>query len=59
MIRRLVIVAATGVAGIWACTPDQPATDPKTPANSPLPDIDKHDDDPKPGPKLPKLGDAG
>lgn len=47
---------------VSACRQDEPAGDPKTPANSPLPKIDKNDDDPKPAlPKLPALptGDAG
>lgn len=51
----LVLVAA------GACRQDEPAGDPKTPANSPLPNIDKREDDPKtaPTPKLPLFGDAG
>ena len=65
MHRRLVVAIAGALAltggalSFVACHQDEPAGDPKTPANSPIPEIDKKDNDPKPGPKLPSIGDAG
>ncbi|MBX3232785.1 MAG: hypothetical protein KIT84_43690 [Labilithrix sp.] len=56
---RCFIVAAALLALGFACRQEEPAGDPKTPANSPLPNIDKKDDDPKPAPtpSLPLFGD--
>jgi hypothetical protein len=62
MRRRLALFLAFAFGGalaVGACRQDEPAGDPKTPPNSPLPEIDKKDDGPKPRPKLPSLGDAG
>ena len=63
MDRRLLLVALLGAlatAGGIACRQDEPAGDPKTPANSPIPEIDKKDDaKPPPTPKLPLTADAG
>jgi hypothetical protein len=42
-----------------ACRTGEPSSDPKTPANSPLPKVERTDDDPKEPPKPPLLGDAG
>jgi hypothetical protein len=45
---------ASGSLAIVACRGDGPVGDPKTPANSPLPSMDRKDPDP-----TPTLGDAG
>ncbi len=55
----MAVVLASLTIGVFACRQDEPAGDPKTPANSPLPNLDKKDEDPKSGPKLPSLVDAG
>lgn len=54
-----VLFFALATAVTIACRQDEPAGDPKTPANSPIPEPEKHDDDPKSGPKLPSFRDAG
>jgi len=41
-----------------ACRRGEPTGDPKTPPNSPLPEIDRKDEDPKAPPPL-RVGDAG
>jgi hypothetical protein len=53
----IVLVALTAVT--IACRQDEPAGDPKTPANSPIPEPEPREPEPKPGPKLPSLRDAG
>lgn len=59
MVSRLLIALVLGGLAVAACRQDEPASDPKTPANSPIPRLERRDDDPKPGPKLPSLRDAG
>jgi hypothetical protein len=50
---------AVAMAAI-ACRQGQPTEDPKTPPNSPLPDIDRPEEEPSPGPPALPLGpDAG
>jgi hypothetical protein len=65
MHRRILVAVLLGASAggaalaMSACRQEEPAGDPKTPPNSPLPEIDKKDNDPKTGPKLPSLRDAG
>ncbi|MFO0737801.1 MAG: hypothetical protein U0270_18060 [Labilithrix sp.] len=64
MRSRLLLVIVLGTlaataALVSACRQEEPVGDPKTPVNSPIPKIDKNEDDPKSAPKLPSLGDAG
>lgn len=42
-----------------ACRTGEPSSDPKTPANSPIPKVERTDDDPKEPPKPGLFGDAG
>ena len=55
------LLGALVVTGI-ACRQQGPTGDPKTPPNSPIPDIDRQDDDTKASPApvpVPGAGDAG
>lgn len=53
------LLGALVVTGI-ACRQEGPTEDPKTPPNSPIPDIDRKDEDPKASPApAPGVGDAG
>lgn len=53
------LLGALVVAGI-ACRQQGPADDPKTPPNSPIPEIDREDEDLSASPApLPGVGDAG
>jgi hypothetical protein len=59
------VVRAFGVAALLAiaalafhCREGAPTGDPKTPPNSPLPEIDQRERDPR-GPATPSLFDAG
>jgi hypothetical protein len=53
------VLGASAAAVTIACRQDEPAGDPKTPANSPIPEPEPREPEPKPGPKLPSLRDAG
>ena len=46
------------IASAIACRENVPSGDPKTPANSPIPNIDRKESDPK-GPPSPSIADAG
>jgi hypothetical protein len=50
------IVAALALA---ACRQTDPTIDPKTPANSPFPELDRREPDPKSGPPSLTSADAG
>ena len=58
ILAAFVLGALASAAFVTACRQDEPAGDPKTPANSPLPKIEKPEED-KGSPKLPGLHDAG
>ena len=49
------VLVAMGVA----CRQGVPSDDPKTPANSPIPEIDRKDQDPKTAPTPDVVGDGG
>jgi|GEM_PF-5968725 len=57
LLARAVLAAAV-VLGAIACREGVPTGDPKTPANSPIPDIDKKDD-PSSSPPSPLTRDGG
>ncbi len=60
--HRRILFGATllvGAALAAACRQDEPAGDPKTPADLPLPSPDKTDNDKPASPKLPSMRDAG
>lgn len=50
LVLVLVLVGVVVVAG--ACRTGEPGEDPRTPANVPVPRIDRTDPDPSPGPSL-------
>ncbi|MBX3201466.1 MAG: hypothetical protein KF894_25240 [Labilithrix sp.] len=61
MKRRIFGMAACITALVLlaiACRQGEPTGDPKTPANSPIPEIDRTEEEPK-APPTPDLGDAG
>lgn len=58
LVALVALGGAAATISVSACRQDEPAGDPKTPANSPIPKIDRDEEEPKPAPKLP-LGDAG
>lgn len=58
-IKAGALVGALVVTGI-ACRQKGPTEDPRTPPNSPIPEIDRKDEDPKASPApIPGAGDAG
>jgi hypothetical protein len=57
IIGGAVVFAALVVTGI-ACRQGEPNGDPKIPTNSPIPEVDRTERDPKASP-TPKIGDAG
>ena len=58
-IKAVALAAALVVTGI-ACRQKGPTEDPRTPPNSPIPEIDRTDEDPKASPApIPGAGDAG
>lgn len=50
--KRLVVMLLGVGALAAACRTGEPGDDPQTPANAPLPRIDRKDPDPSPGPSL-------
>jgi hypothetical protein len=54
----LSFAAVLGIGAIVACREGAPSGDPKTPANSPIPEIDRKEPDPTRAPSL-NLSDAG
>ena len=59
MMARFVFgMVAVALAAV-ACRQGQPTEDPKTPPNSPLPDIDRAEDDPNTSPPSLPLGNDG
>ncbi|MBX3204787.1 MAG: hypothetical protein KF764_06945 [Labilithrix sp.] len=61
MKRRISGVAAFITALLLsaiACRQGEPTGDPRTPVNSPIPEIDRKEEEPK-APPTPSIGDAG
>ena len=58
--RRLIALGRRREKRLWTeATSGEPSSDPKTPANSPLPEVERTDGDPKEPSKPTLLGDAG
>lgn len=57
--KLIALGIALGIAVVAVqCREGSPTGDPKTPPNTPIPDIDQRERDPK-GPTVPSLFDAG